>query len=318
MRKIVIASAVVCMLWLSAVGSLFAQNVKESHAIDSFQLYYGGRNDMVTSVLDEIQAHQLVVVDRRSLSETQFERLKKKTEQAQATLIGYISIGELHSREMDLFKAFVESQDPKLDFEKLKSEVFISDNTVFSSHHVDVAHPMWRAFILSKAAKLHATGVDGFFLDTVDTVDLYALKEDWDADHRCKSVTAMISLIRAIKEKNSNTFTLQNRGLNIIGDQVFIADSGGKVTPGLSLAKPHEYNPDVILFENAFNATNTWADQVVKNLDAIQKSGEVTVVALGYEDIIKDKEKFLRQCDDYKFVPSWASNSESLHLEVAR
>lgn len=318
MRNFSILIATTCLFGLSAVGSLFAEDGKQTPKVNSFQLYYGGNEDYVTSVLNDIQAAQLVVVDVRSLTEAQLDQLKEKTKEANATLIAYVSIGELHSREIELFETFAKSRDAEVDIEKLKSDVLIGDNTVFSSHHVDVANPIWRSFIFDKTAKILAKGVDGFFLDTVDTVDIYAMKEDWDAEHRSRSVKAMISLIREIKKQNSGAFTLQNRGLNIIGKQVFIAGANGTATSGLSLAEPHEFNPDVILFEDAFdNPTNEWVKQIIVNLDAVQRSGETTVVALGYADIIKDEEKFKKQCEEYNFVPSWASNSESLHLERA-
>lgn len=319
MRTFLIAIATACLFALSAVDNLVAKDNQQASNVTSFQLYYGGNENHVTSLLNDIQTDQLVVVDLRSLTEAQLDQLKKKTNEANATLIAYVSIGELHSRETELFETFAKSRDAEVNIEKLKSDVLIGDNTVFSSYHVDVANPIWRSFIFDKTAKVLAKGVDGFFLDTVDTVDIYAMKEDWSAEHRSRSVKAMVSLIREIKKQNSGAFTLQNRGLNIIGKQVFIADANGTETPGLSLAQPHQYNPDVILFEDAFdNPTNEWVKQIIVKLDAVQRSGETTVVALGYADIIKDKEKFKKQCKEYNFVPAWASNSENLHLERAR
>lgn len=128
----------------------------------------------------------------------------------------------------------------------------------------------------------------------------------------------MIALIRELKKKNLASFIMQNRGLNLIGNDVFVGDATGRMIPGLSLATPHPHNPDAILFEDAFSSTGAWGTKKLIELSAIQKSGAVSVVALGYENVIKNQSQFRKNCKQYGFVPAWASSSQNLHLEIAR
>ena len=316
MRYVSLLCCAVAFLIVLLFGpSLFGQ-VKTEQA--SFQLYYGHDAKLLESIKKEMKPNQIVVVDIRSLSALQFGQLRRRSKEQSAKLLAYISIGELHSREMKLFEAFAKKNRPSLDLAKLKSKVFISENQTFGSLHVDALESVWCDFIYDKAADILATGVDGIFLDTVDTVDVYIGKREWEIDRRAKSVAAMIGLVRGLKSKHPSIYVMQNRGLNLIGNDVFVGDATGKNVPGLSLSKSHVHNPDAILFEDAFTADGDWGKKIVKQLDAVQRSGEATVVALGYKASGADQAKFSRKCAEHQFVPAWSKDSLSLHLEVAR
>ncbi len=302
---------------LSATQTAFSQaSLKPT---TSFQLYYGGDEKLLASLEENIEPNQIVVVDIRGLTAYQLGKLKRQSQQENAKILAYISIGELHSRELEMFDAFLAKRMPPADAEKAKSQILIGKNDVFPSYHIDVSSSHWREFIIDKAKNILASGVDGLFLDTVDTVDVYIGSQGWNLDRRCKSVTAMVNFIRELKRVGPGSpVIMQNRGLNMIGKEIFVGDAKGKMIPGLDLASPIKNNPDLILFENAFSSDGDWANAILKRLDVIQKSGEVTVVGLGYEDVIGDRDRFLEKCRLHRFVPAWSKNSESLHLQISR
>jgi hypothetical protein len=129
----------------------------------------------------------------------------------------------------------------------------------------------------------------------------------------------MVKLVRDFKAKHPDAIIMQNRGLGIMGDKVFVDGATEKQMPsGLGLTQATENNPDVILYENAFVGGNRWEQQIIDDLEKVQQSGNVDVVAMGFQDSLRNKKKFLKRCQEYNFVPSWASNSQSLHLEIAK
>ena len=134
----------------------------------------------------------------------------------------------------------------------------------------------------------------------------------------------MMELVKELKirpsklksRKGHQRFIIQNRGLNLIGKQIYIGNAKGKLIPGLQLMTPNPANPDAILWENAFTAKGSWADAKEKDLLATQNGHCTTVIALGYKETFKDKQQFFNKCEKLKLVPSWATSSFVLHKEL--
>jgi hypothetical protein len=122
--------------------------------VTSFQLYYGSDVKILSSLEDNLAVNQLIAVDLRALSEEQLERLQRSVRKQKAKLIAYISIGELHSRELGLFEDFATSRDANANVKKLKSQVLLGENTTYHSLYADVGNETWREFVFDKAEKI--------------------------------------------------------------------------------------------------------------------------------------------------------------------
>ncbi|MCA9014675.1 MAG: endo alpha-1,4 polygalactosaminidase, partial [Planctomycetaceae bacterium] len=257
---------------------------------------------------------QVVVVELRSLSEEQIAALVKKAHQSGAKIIGYISIGELGQLEKTNFEQFL--QQKKIS--KSVESMLLSKNETFQSWRIDVSETSWREFLKQRIHQIYTQNVDGLFLDTVDTSDLYITRKEWPISRRAKSVEAMISLIRMIKSLSPEKFIMQNRGLNLIGKTVFVGDATGIFIPGLDLAHAHLNNPDGLLWTGAYAHSSAWIASKERDLIQINKRGFTTVFALGYADTPIDRKQFFQRSGAAGFIPAWASSNTKLQEELTQ
>jgi endo-alpha-1,4-polygalactosaminidase (GH114 family) len=56
-------------------------------------------------------------------------------------------------------------------------DLVIDENEVFQSFRVDVKHEAWKRWVGQEVMPLLERGLDGIFLDTIDTIDRYASRE---------------------------------------------------------------------------------------------------------------------------------------------
>lgn len=280
----------------------------------SYQLYYGSEPRLLKQLRDRIQPGQVIVIEMRGLQPEQVAELVNFAHQKQAKVIAYLSVGELGQLEKANFEKYLKRSPNGYPL----SEIVFGKNQTFESWYVDVSYSEWRGFLMERIKQMYAQKIDGLFLDTVDTADLYLNRKEWSLPRRSKSVTAMISLIRDIKRFDPEKFIMQNRGLNLIGKTVFVGEATGILIPGLDLAQKHPGNPDGLLWESAFAHSGDWIESKEREMIRIQKNGFTTVFTLGYSDTSVSEDTFFRKSKADGFIPGWASSTTKLHLELTQ
>lgn len=282
--------------------------LQSEQGVSRFHLYYGSAEPELKQLENSIVKGSLLVVDYRAFDQAELRDWIEKRQNEKAKVLAYISIGEIHSREVAALKQMLPGKsDTEID------DLLLDRNEVFDSYRVDVSNKTWTEWIEVKLHKIYALGFDGVFLDTVDTVDLYASKKEWKLDRRAQSAAAMIELIGHIKHFNLNKYVLQNGGLNMIGEKMFVGDAKGIMVPGQNLANYQPNNPDGILWENAYAGDDDWTMGNLKKLIAIKASKKTDVFALGYQHAHASPEALAEQCKKHDFIGAWAVSTEVLH-----
>lgn len=281
----------------------------------SFHLYYGNSPKEVAKLAEGFKPGAIAVIDTRVLKTDVLKGLRADAKASGTRLLGYLSIGEVHADEVEELKRFLAEAGSESRIRRRSLEsITIDRNETFNSYRINVAEGYYfRAWIRKKAAAILELGMDGLFLDTVDTVDTYITHEAWSLERREGSVVSMIALIRNLKKEHPDAYLLQNGGLNIIGESVFIGNAEGILTTGMDLAISHPRNPDGVLWENAFANSDAWSKGRLEELRRIRSVGSVDVFALGYEKSFPDSEVFFAKCRDQRFIGAWAESSEVLH-----
>jgi endo-alpha-1,4-polygalactosaminidase (GH114 family) len=262
-----------------------------------------------------LEEDAVVVIDPRAHSIEDLESFVAKAKARGAKVLGYLSVGEVHEDDVGDYREFVAEREGRRESDKTGlEEILIDRNETFASYRVDVLSPTYRAWIEVRAAGILGRGLDGLFLDTIDTVDTYLVREKWDLDRREESVNAMMALVRGLKKRFPDHYLLQNGGLNLIGEKIFVGKEDGRLVPGLHLAEAHPHNPDGILWENAFAGADEWTQGRHRILDEIVRAGHVDVFALGYEAAFPLPERLFERAGQNGFIGSWGRSSLVLHM----
>lgn len=304
---------ILCKLILSASAPLVSAEDKV-FVPAGFQLYYGSDPKIMKQLQQRMQKGQIVVIELRGLDQEQISTLVDRAHQVGAKVIAYISIGELGQLEKTNFEQFLKQHNNPTSLERIS----LGKNETFQSWYIDVNNEIWKEFLTKRINQIYKQGVDGLFLDTIDTTDLYINQQAWPIPQRAKSVQAMISLIREIKAISPDKFIMQNRGLNLIEKTVFVGDDTGVLVPGLNLAKSQPHNPDGLLWESAYTHTGDWIEGKEREMIQIQKNGFTTVFTLGYADTKADRKQFFQKSQAARFIPAWGSSTKTLHKELTQ
>ena len=85
-----------------------------------------------------------------------------------------------------------------------------ANTKIWKSEVLDQSNPAWREFFVNKViSPLWKRGYRGFFLDTLDSYQLFAKS----AAARKKQQDGLIKLIKMIKDKYPDAHLIFNRGL---------------------------------------------------------------------------------------------------------
>lgn len=285
-----------------------------------FHLYYGGEARVLAGLRGRLVKGHVAVVDLRALKDAQRKTLLARANAVGAKVLAYVSIGELHDREAGDFAAFFKKAPIRPALRQrfpTPASVEVDRNVQFKSRRMDALSAAWRLFVLRKVTRARRAGVNGVFLDTVDTVDTYIARKPWPIARRVESVQAMWHLIRAIKASDPRQYVMMNRGLNLIGAKVFVGDAKGVEITGLNLAQKHAQNPDAVLWENAFAGSDAWSRAKNRELHAIHAAGHTAVFALGYAEPGGKPAAFFKQARAAGWPSAWARSSTTLHRELA-
>lgn len=273
----------------------------------AFRLYYGNDEAVLQSML-HARGKAVLVLDNRALTAPLQQRLLQRAASQQHIVLGYISIGELDHHDLARAQSIVGDID----------STFINWNEKFSSWRVDVSHPSWSRWVHSELQRIADAGFNGFFLDTPDTVDHYITHTQWNRAERGEKVRAMVQLIRSVKQQFPHHFVVLNRGLNLVGESIWMDENGHDTEAGLTLMQARADNPDAILYENAFASSDAWSLRIEADLLATAKTGRTRVFALGYADTLGSADVFFTRAKQAGFVAAWANSSTDLHQHATQ
>lgn len=161
--------------------------------IRSYACYYGAGRTA------ELLTRDAAIIETRAQTPADVAALRA----AGRLAIAYISIGEDHNlRKGD---GLGPGGNDSAYFDR-DGDGHADKNGVWDSYYANAASPAWRAFFLQNAARLREThGVDGFFLDTVETCLLYP-----------ESRAGMVSLIRELRAAHPDAVIVLNRGWDLL------------------------------------------------------------------------------------------------------
>jgi len=210
---------------------------------ETFSCYYGEITEQAVSDLKDLDL--VIVHpgdDGKNLDQSKVERLKK--EGKDRTIVGYVSIGEddrppggpptlgqdtsgpsfmgkaaqpqkAHNGYASQFldqQKFLFGEDGFLQFGPDGKPLMAKgqdghpdENGVWGSYYVRADDPAWRANVFQTMDDLDKLGVDGFFLDTVDTASPWG-------DYGWTSA-AMLDFVKAIRARYPEKKIVGNRGL---------------------------------------------------------------------------------------------------------
>ena len=265
-----------------------AEGRKAWKDVSSFVCYYGEFDIEFQSMFDVIIMHTSVLE-----ADPEAKEKVQQLKDAGCYIVSYITIGEDDSLnvadglgEGGYASYYVyENGSPKM-------------NVNWNSYFVDAGNPVWQAKIIDEAAKILDYGVDGLFMDTLDTVDI-----------DISSLPGMVSLVKKLDETFPEAKLVANRGFTIL--------------PYIS------QHIDGLMFES-FNTTinfgsnyvedldeiaNEWNENVACNtINAIRRYDYFPVFALDYVNEFQYDympQKYYNRSWQYDFIPY---NTYDVHL----
>ncbi|MGE9291116.1 MAG: endo alpha-1,4 polygalactosaminidase [Puniceicoccales bacterium] len=174
---------------------------REFQAIGSYACYYGD------GMVEELGQRDLAIIEVRNQSAASI----KAMQDAGTLVIGYISIGEDDELRVGDGKGPGGMDSSYFDRDR---DNLPDQNSVWSSYFADARQPAWRKYFLERTAAMKEEyGVDGFFLDTVDTSELYS-----------ESSGAMASLIRDLRSQQPDSLIVLNRGFHLVTELAPVVD----------------------------------------------------------------------------------------------
>jgi uncharacterized protein (TIGR01370 family) len=183
---------VASLLALGAVGAFAWSRLAPKRRLDGVQSYavYYGNNLEYTAHLGD---YDLGIVQPNTLS---LPALKKLVSSGKR-LVAYITVGESDGPSLGLPKAWV-----------------LGTNENWGSKFVDANQTGWQDRVLERATDIMSFGFSGFFLDTLDTVDLFP-----------KTKPGMIRIVERLREKFPNAVIVQNRGFAVLPETTHLIDA---------------------------------------------------------------------------------------------
>jgi uncharacterized protein (TIGR01370 family) len=259
-------------LLLTLAGALCAFTAA---AIESAAFYYGANPPW-----DELAAFDLVVV------EPGHTKTPPRLTGGKTRLLAYLGVGEVNrtrSYFADIPVAWRLGTNPGWE-----------DNTV-----IDQAQPGWPAFLVEHAVKpLWDAGYRGFFLDTLDSYELFAKTPE----QRAAQVEGLLRVVRAIKARYPNAELVLNRGFELLPQIAphVLAVAAESVFEGWD-AQAKRYRP----------VPDDWRTALLAELARVKNDYRLPVIAIDYvppESRPRARE-VAERLRGLGFVP-WVANAE--------
>ena len=257
---------------LAAVGILllFLCNISFAAALPSnVGNYFIGYQ---SGLLGSMKKFNMAITDVRNYTRDEVIQLKASG----TTVIGYVSVGE----DISLEKGdglgpggyaswyFDGNNDNKPD-----------QNGEFSSYYTNAANAQWVQRIADVEAKAaFDKGVDGIFLDTVSTADIYTQSKD-----------GMINLIKTLRTKYPDKVIIQNWGFSIV-------DS---TAPYVNAVMWESWYPD---------STDQWVINWQNKFKELKSKYGLDLITLGYYEKYNDLNRYYEASKALGFIPYLDSN----------
>jgi hypothetical protein len=235
-------------------------------SITNFACYYG------KDEVKELSRYSLVILESKNYSASEIHQLKASG----AIVVGYLSLGEI------LEEPVVDSSPSKSQDDVALPPYYLDKdhdgkpdrNPGWSSLYVDVRSPRWQNRVLREFIPeiVDKKGIQGLFLDTLDTVDLYP-----------QTRSGMAELIRQIRENYPGIPLIANRGFSMLESLV------GEVDAILFEAFTTRWDP--ASGRSRIHSKNdlAWVDGVLRRIRELSMKNELQVLVLDYADM-QDKQ----------------------------
>ena len=173
-------------------------------------------------------------------------------------MYAYVSIGEL-DRTLDISK-------------DIKKEWIVAENRAWKSDVLDLKNKEYQEFMFEKLIEpAHKKGFKNFFLDTLDSYELYSKTKE----QRLANQEALVSFIKEFHIRYPNAKLIINRGFNII-DKVHEL-----VQAVLFESYYHGLNGENLVYKPVSNKDREWLDIHIKKI----KDYGLDVICLDYLDL---------------------------------
>lgn len=266
-----------CIYLLLSCNPLYASNNSPSTAF-----YYATQPPV-----DLLGAYQRVVVEPGNISSTELSALIKNG----ATVYAYLSVGEVASSRpwakdiKDVWKA--------------------GENKAWNSIVLDLTHDGWHQYLLQQRMRhLWEQGYRGFFLDTMDSYQLFAKT----VEERTQQESGLAQLIQAMVDQYPGVSLLYNRGFEVLDKIAHLGD--GLVAESLYAG----WNPEKSEYRPVPDNDREWLTN--KLLD-VQQRFKLPVTVIDYLPPTRreEAESIAKQISADGFTP-WVSTPQLNYMGV--
>lgn len=175
-----LAQTISTALGQSAAGAPLQSRLAD---IGSYSVYYGKKAADVA----QLKNYDLAIVQPNTVTPSQLRALHDNG----TRVVAYVTIGELGKNSA--FAGHV------------KPEWILGENANWGSKFIDASQPGWQAIVKEQTDALMKHGFDGFFLDTLDTADLYP-----------KVGPGLVKIVENLRAAHPNAVIVQNRGFALL------------------------------------------------------------------------------------------------------
>jgi len=141
----------------------------------------------------DIQEYKLLILESDLYNRAEIMQLKA----GGTKIFGYLSLGEVSPY--------------KWYYPMLQKIGFLGENENWGSFYLDISNQKTKDILLKEVLpEIVAKGVDGVFLDTIDAVAPYTVRNEYQPD--------MLELIREIKKRHKNLNIIQNSGIFLLSE----------------------------------------------------------------------------------------------------
>ena len=249
--------AVASVLALGAIAAFAWSKLPHGRldGVQSYAVYYGTNLEYSAHLGD----YDLGIVQPNTLSIPAIKKLISSGKR----LVAYITVGESDGPSLGLPKGWI-----------------LGENKNWGSKFVDANQTGWQDRVLERATDIISFGFSGFFLDTLDTVDLFP-----------KTKPGMIRIVERLRESFPNAVIVQNRGFAVLPETSKLIDA--------------------VMFEDYSTSFNFQTQQYLSSdgdASAVQlaqtaKQNGIKVLALDYADDPKLRRRAIDRAKVAGFIP---------------
>ncbi len=228
--------------------------------------------------VDLLATYKRVVLEAENTSAEELAYLKKRGVKVYA----YLSIGEEDST--------------RPWFKKIQASWKKTENKAWNSAVMDMTSQGWHDFLLNQRMKaLWKRGYRGFFLDTMDSFNLFAKTPE----ERTRQQEGMVKLLKSMKSQYKGVGLLFNRGFEILEQAASLAD--GVVAESLY----HRWNAEKKAYTDVSEGDREW---LIGKLNEAKDKYNLPVVSIDYLPPSRrdEAEKSAKKITEHGFVP-WIS-----------